>query len=154
MKKQTSGTIFVYGTLSFDEVISALLGRILKGTLGSITGFKRIRIKNKTYPGLVAANSESSVTGMVHTGITPEELELLDTFEDDFYQKFKTEIKLESGDKIQALVYIIPKSNMQFATTEEWNHDGFGKNYLSDYIEMVARFRREYLAGNRKPQEF
>ncbi len=147
-------TIFVYGTLSFGEIVSALLGRPLEGISGTITGFKRIRIKDKRYPGLVVTNSESSVSGMVHTDITPEELELLDTFEDDFYKKFKTEIKLENGNKIQALVYIVPEENLKFTTTEEWDRDGFGENYLTDYIEMVKKFRQDYLKGGRKSQDF
>jgi gamma-glutamylcyclotransferase (GGCT)/AIG2-like uncharacterized protein YtfP len=149
-----TNTIFVYGTLSFDNIISALLGRAMKGTPGSISSFKRIRIKNKRYPGLVATNSDSSVSGMVHTGITPKELDLLDTFEDDFYQKFKAAIQLNNGGQIKALVYIVPSENKKFTTNEEWGRNNFGKNYLADYVGMVRKFRQDFVAGHRKSQEF
>lgn len=152
--KNQSKTIFVYGTLSFDKVISGLLGRELAGSSATIAGFKRIKIKDKRYPGLIKSTPDSIIEGKVHTDIAAEELVLLDTFEDNFYQKIEAEVKLKDGQTKKAFTYIVPEHNKHFATKAEWNHDEFSEKHLQDYIEMVKKFRRYYLAGHRNNQEF
>ena len=151
MKKHT---IFVYGTLSFDEVLSALLGRKARGTPSKISGFKRIYIKNKRYPGLVKSAGTDLVEGMLHNDITDSEFKLLDTFEDDFYQRIMVKIRLGDKQLAKAEVYIVPKQNMKFATKIVWNREEFGSKYKDEYLGMAKKFRANYLDGIRKSQEF
>ena len=148
-------TVFVYGTLSFDEIISALLGRKARGAPAKIYGYKIVRITGKRYPGLIkSSNKKSSVEGMVHSDVSSEELKLLNTFEDDFYKLESEIVVCENGKTVTALTYIVPKENLNFASSEEWDRGGFRRKHLADYMKMVSEFRRSYLSGVKKSQEF
>lgn len=93
-----NNTIFVYGTLSFDEIIFALLGRKARGAPTKIYEYERVRIAGKRYPGLIkSSNKKSSVEGMVHKDVTSEELKLLNTFEDDFYKLVSETVVYKNG---------------------------------------------------------
>lgn len=144
--------IFVYGTLSFPEILSALLGRKVMGRPAIISGYKRIRVKDKVYPGLIPSNGE--VEGVFHGHLSKEEIALLDAFEDAFYERIDAEVTLPNGERITASTYIIPKGNLAFATDELWNRDAFAKRYGDMYLDMVRQYRENYLKGHSNSQDF
>lgn len=146
--------MFVYGTLSFPEILSALLGREAVGERGVLSGYKRVRVKDKVYPGLIEASSVNKVEGRVHSDISKEELELLDTFEDSFYKRVSLPIVLASSDTVEAATYIIPKENLEFASDEVWDRDNFSEKYIPEYLVMVKRYRAEFMSGHRGSQDF
>lgn len=144
--------IFVYGTLSFSEILSALLGRKVVGIPAKISGYKRIRVKDKVYPGLIAFDGE--VEGVFHEQLSKEEVALLDAFEDDFYERIAAVVTSPKGEGITASTYIIPKENLAFATDELWDRNAFAKRYLGKYSDMVRQYRENYLKGHLKSQDF
>ncbi len=141
--------------MSFNEVISKLLDREIAGAPANIYEYKRVRVAGKRYPAIIkVSNKNSFVKGVVHKDITSEEMDLLNTFEDDFYQLIKVNVELENREILEALTYIIQKENLHFTSAQEWNREDFKTNHLDDYIEMVKEFRKSYLDGNRNSQEF
>lgn len=144
--------IFVYGTLSFPDIFSALLGRDVAGQTARISGYRRIRVKDKVYPGLVAS-AKSEINGVFHTDITPDELKLIDAFEDDFYKRIDALVTTGNGRKYSAGTYIIPAHNLSFTTTEIWNRDEFYRNHGRDYLGMVAKYRTNFLAGRQSESQ-
>lgn len=49
--------LFVYGTLRFPRILTALLGRAPAGTPATVTGWRTAALKNRPYPGLVRAEN-------------------------------------------------------------------------------------------------
>jgi gamma-glutamylcyclotransferase (GGCT)/AIG2-like uncharacterized protein YtfP len=77
------GDLFVYGTLQFPEVLRALLGRIPDSSATTLDGWRAAALARRTYPGLVPANA--TVGGTLLTGLTAEELQVLDEYESGPY---------------------------------------------------------------------
>jgi gamma-glutamylcyclotransferase (GGCT)/AIG2-like uncharacterized protein YtfP len=144
--------VFVYGTLSFTPVMSALLGRRMTGVPAQIKGYKRVWVKDKAYPALVAAPGITD--GVLHQDVTDDELQLLDTFEDDFYKRVAVTIRLPDRKTVPATTYVIPTENRSFATNELWDRDEFGRKHLPQYIHMVSQYRQDYLDGGAGSQSF
>ncbi|NGO71800.1 gamma-glutamylcyclotransferase family protein [Streptomyces boncukensis] len=76
--------LFVYGTLRFPRILSALLGRVPTGTPATVTGWRTAELKGRPYPGLVAAPG-STASGLLLSGLTAREWRVLDDFEDNEY---------------------------------------------------------------------
>ena len=79
--------LFVYGTLRDPDLLPAVLGRPLPP--GSVhdavaSGFRAVHYPGRIYPALVRAPG-GSAPGLLLTGLTPFERDLLDAFEGEEY---------------------------------------------------------------------
>ncbi|MEU6354089.1 gamma-glutamylcyclotransferase family protein [Streptomyces sp. NPDC047072] len=61
--------LFCYGTLQFDAVLEALLGRIPDRTPVSAPGYRAAALAARVYPGLVRA-SDRSAAGVLLTDLS------------------------------------------------------------------------------------
>lgn len=77
--------LLTYGTLLFPEVLRALIGRVPQNNIASVSGWRVAALKNRTYPGLVAAPGRIA-HGRLLRGLSAEELRLVDNFEDPRYE--------------------------------------------------------------------
>ena len=77
--------LFVYGTLCFEEVLRALLGRAPRGEPASVAGWRAAALAGRPYPGLVPARG-GVARGRVLSGLTPGEFAVLDRFEGAEYE--------------------------------------------------------------------
>ncbi|MEU6612135.1 gamma-glutamylcyclotransferase family protein, partial [Streptomyces shenzhenensis] len=77
--------LFCYGTLQFDAVLTALLGRIPERAPASAPGYRAAALEGCVYPGLVIHTFTGSVPGVILTDLTDEEWRILDAFEDERY---------------------------------------------------------------------
>ena len=81
--------LFVYGTLRDPDLIFAVLGRPLR--LGSVhaaraPGYKSVFYPGRIYPALVRSPG-AAAEGLLVTGITPFERDLLDAWEGEEYRR-------------------------------------------------------------------
>ncbi|MFI7240798.1 gamma-glutamylcyclotransferase family protein [Streptomyces qinglanensis] len=77
--------LFVYGTLRFDRILAALLGRVPPRTPATAPGWRTAVLAGRPYPGLVPSSGHTA-TGLLLTGLSPAEWRALDDFEDDAYE--------------------------------------------------------------------
>eukprot|EP00270_Netrium_digitus_P007820 TRINITY_DN2296_c0_g1_i1.p1 TRINITY_DN2296_c0_g1~~TRINITY_DN2296_c0_g1_i1.p1 ORF type:complete len:202 (+),score=48.81 TRINITY_DN2296_c0_g1_i1:64-606(+) len=77
-------TVFVYGTLLADEVVQVLLDRVPPSSTATVLDYHRHSIKGRQYPGVVPAKGQR-VQGKVMFGLTEEEQNMFDAFEDTEY---------------------------------------------------------------------
>jgi gamma-glutamylcyclotransferase (GGCT)/AIG2-like uncharacterized protein YtfP len=127
--------LFVYGTLMFPEVLDALLGRVPDSAAASISGWKAVGLSNRVYPGLVQA-SASTTNGRLLTGLSRDEWQVLDDFEDDTYEL--RQLSLDHG--AQAWSYIWPDHHS--ATSIAWQPTEFASRHLPTYAANCAAPRR------------
>lgn len=116
--------LFVYGTLRFPLVLETLLGRVPDLSPARAEGWRVAALPRRVYPGLVAAPGIAD--GLVISGLSPEELQILHDYEDDEYDV--EEITLVDGRR--ALAYIWTTE----ASSEDWDVEAFASDYLGDFM--------------------
>ncbi len=95
------GDLFVYGTLQFPDVLEVLLGRIPQISAAVLVGWRAAALVRRTYPGLIPA--ATTVRGMLVTGLTDDEVVLLDEYESGPYDLRK--LTLTDGRDAWAYVW-------------------------------------------------
>ncbi|MER5210929.1 gamma-glutamylcyclotransferase family protein [Streptomyces sp. NPDC002838] len=123
--------LFAYGTLQFDAVLEALIGRIPQRVSASAPGWRAASLEGRVYPGLVAAPS-SAAPGVLLTDLSRREWTILDAFEDDRYDL--REVTLTSGGR--GLAYIWPDGEVR---DEDWDAEQFRARHLQEYAARCAR---------------
>jgi gamma-glutamylcyclotransferase (GGCT)/AIG2-like uncharacterized protein YtfP len=123
--------LFVYGTLQFDAVLEALIGRIPQRVSSSAPGWRAASLEGRVYPGLVAAPG-SAAPGALLTDLSRREWAILDAFEDDRYDL--REVSLTSGGR--GLAYIWPDGEVR---DEDWDAEQFRARHLQEYAARCAR---------------
>jgi hypothetical protein len=81
---------FVYGTLMFNQVLRAILGRVPDARPACLeSGFRRLCVPNVRYPGMIKATSSEPDAGATHglllTDLSDAELAAFDVFEGEAY---------------------------------------------------------------------
>ena len=81
--------LFVYGTLRDPDILMGVLNRPLIATEmlpAAAPGFAAVHYPRRVYPALVRTPG-AAAEGLVLTGLSPFELDLLDAFEGDEYRR-------------------------------------------------------------------
>ncbi|MFE2973841.1 gamma-glutamylcyclotransferase family protein [Streptomyces sp. NPDC059258] len=125
------GALFVYGSLQFDAVLTALIGRVPRQTAAEAPGWRAARLTGRVYPGLVAAPG-SVARGRLLTDLSGAEWRLLDAFEDDHYDLLHLPLAAGEG----GLAYVWPGAG---ACPENWDGELFRERHLTAYAERCAR---------------
>lgn len=130
--------LFAYGTLQFDAVLEALIGRIPQQVAASAPGWRAASLEGRVYPGLVAAPG-SVAPGVLFIDLSRREWAILDAFEDDRYDLH--EVTVASGGR--GLAYIWPDGEV---LDGDWNAEQFRTSHLEEYAARCARIAPGLLA--------
>ncbi|MFE7114554.1 gamma-glutamylcyclotransferase family protein [Streptomyces sp. NPDC057654] len=130
--------LFAYGTLQFDAVLVALIGRIPQRIPARAPGWRAAALKGRDYPGLVAA-AGMTAPGLLLTDLSLREWAILDAFEDDRYDL--RDVELASGER--ALAYIWPDSDVR---EDNWDAEQFKARHLRKYAARCAHIAPELAA--------
>ena len=120
------GDLFVYGTLQFPEVLEVLLGRIPQIGAAVLVGWRAAALARRTYPGLIPATT--TVRGMLLTGLTDDEVVLLDEYESGPYDLRK--VALTGGRDAWAYVWTDASSVL----AADWSADLFAADQLPGFV--------------------
>lgn len=133
-------TLFCYGTLQFDAVLEALLGRIPSHTPASAPGWRAAALEGLVYPGLVASAVGNAAEGVLLTDLSNEDWKILDVFEDTRYDL--REVTLSTGQRCWAYIWageeVRPKN---------WDAAEFQDMHLQEYAARCARIGPRLIAG-------
>lgn len=125
-------TLFIYGTLQDAEVMKAVIGRTIPLTAqqeGIAPFFKIMTVKHVHYPCLVEGDDSDVADGVIITGLSDEELQVLDRFEGDNYHRVAIDV-IAKCRLVQTQAYM-PRQILETDGTwqlEEWqatNRDQF-----------------------------
>ncbi|WP_331753015.1 gamma-glutamylcyclotransferase (plasmid) [Streptomyces sp. NBC_00637] len=137
---QSPDVLFCYGTLQFDAVLEALLGRVPAHSPASAPGWRAAALEGRVYPGLVPHAAGGAAAGMLLIDLSNEEWGILDAFEDDRYEL--REVTLSTGERGWA--YIWPDGEVR---PENWDPTGFAAKHLQAYAARCARISADLAAG-------
>ncbi|KAL8267045.1 hypothetical protein R6Q59_004389 [Mikania micrantha] len=142
----SSNTVFVYGTLLANDVVQVLLNRIPQTSPAILHGYHRFSIRGRVYPAILPAENKK-VTGKVLTGLSAAEIDVLDMYEDEEYDKRVVDVSLlDTSEVLQAYTYVWGNSTDP-DLYGEWDFEEFKESNLKDYVEMTKRYVQE-LEGN------
>jgi len=127
----SSETLFAYGTLLVPEIIGELIGRVPDSVPATLHGYVRKLMRGQVYPGVTAAAGQS-VTGLIYSGLSPRELEILDQYEGEAYAAQRLPVQLAAGS-VMALVYVVRPAFRGGLSARAWNMDQFLERHLGDF---------------------
>ncbi|MGP3976919.1 gamma-glutamylcyclotransferase family protein [Streptomyces sp. 8N114] len=135
---RTADTLFVYGTLRFRRILTALLGRVPSGTPATVSGWRTAALAGRPYPGLVPAPGQTA-TGLLLSGLSTHEWRVLDDFEDDEYELRRLPVDGGGGGDGngagEAWVYTWAVPGQVRA--ENWEPDVFAGHQLDGYAARL-----------------
>ncbi|XP_065019307.1 AIG2-like protein D isoform X2 [Musa acuminata AAA Group] len=99
-------SVFVYGTLLADEVVRVLLKRVPPSSPAILHNYHRFSIKGRVYPAILPIDCKN-VAGEVLRGITDQELDVLDSFEDVEYERRAVEVSLVEWKRLHLEDYLV-----------------------------------------------
>ncbi|MGW4251772.1 gamma-glutamylcyclotransferase family protein [Streptomyces californicus] len=134
-----AAALFAYGTLQFNDVLEALIGRVPQKVSASAPGWRAAALGGRVYPGLVAAPG-SVAPGVLFTDLSRREWTILDAFEDDRYDL--REVTLTSGER--GLAYVWPDGEV---LEGDWDAEQFRARHLGEYAARCARIAPGLIAG-------
>lgn len=130
--------MFAYGTLQFDDVMEVVVGRRFSGAPARLLGYRRGRVLGRTYPAIVAAETETT-EGVVFEDVDDEALARLDVFEGSLY--VREWLTLEPGDG--AFGYVIAPGKEHLLSDRPWCPDEFLLEHGEAFLESCRRSRAE-----------
>lgn len=121
--------LFVYGTLTFPEVVFALTGQKFASKRAELIGYRVAKLKGKKFPGLIK-NEDSIAKGLLFMDLDAESFEIISKWEDPKFSLINVDV-LCSGDTKKVKTFIWKGDDV---AREDWDREEFKKNYLSEYV--------------------
>ena len=72
---------------------------------------------------------------------SPADLSILDTFEDEPYQRRVVTVRPVDGEPIRAWAYVVPAHVVNLLSSEPWKPERFSKSAHSDTLRTCRRLR-------------
>ena len=126
--------VFVYGTLQYPSILTALINRVPTMHKAVVHGYRRYGLTDFVFPAVVEEAS-ASVDGLLLTGLSEEEMVILDEYEGDEYRKEEVEVKVfldtdRSAEAMEtslekALLYVWMDEYKHLLSGKEWNKEAF-----------------------------
>jgi hypothetical protein len=134
------GTLYAYGTLQVPSIIAQIVGRELVGSPARLSGYVRYRVAERPYPAIVEA-AAGEVDGMIYRGLDALEIERLDRYEGDMYER--RELPVQVGDGwISAATYVLRPEFAHRLSEEPWDLERFMRDHLASYLAHVSQTSR------------
>lgn len=133
-------SVFVYGTLQYSKILDALLGRVPSSEQAIIKGYVRYGVRGEPFPAVVKAqNDESDVSGLLLSGLSPHEMDILDEYEGEQYTKCEVDAFVKNTVECRkTLIYIWKDEYVDMLDGKEWDRDAFEQEHFDWYYSMVT----------------
>lgn len=128
--------LYVYGTLQVPAIFQQIVGRALRAVPATLEGYARYRVQARVYPAIVE-QAGGRVEGLVYGGLSSAELERLDLYEGDLYERRVVDLS-KGGVFIQAHVYVLRVDQHHLLSSDAWDLDTFTRDHLKDYLSQIS----------------
>ncbi|KAL6051567.1 putative gamma-glutamylcyclotransferase [Balamuthia mandrillaris] len=161
--------VFVYGSLMASEVVETILGRVPPTHDATLHNFRRYSIRGRVYPAILPlsrrppslveegeedqrfSNAPTHVPGKLITDLSPLELEIFDSFEDDEYVRESVTVRLaaaakqqeEEGREVQTMAYIAANKILP-KLYGSWDYERWRREELTEYLKMCRSFIQDF----------
>jgi gamma-glutamylcyclotransferase (GGCT)/AIG2-like uncharacterized protein YtfP len=132
--------LYAYGTLQVPAIFAAIVGRELAPRPARLRGYARYRIADRPYPAIVEAPGDE-VDGLVYLGLEASEIDRLDIYEGDLYERRELRVWVGAGS-IDAASYVLRPEHAHRLSRERWDLARFEQDHLASYLARVLRTAR------------
>jgi gamma-glutamylcyclotransferase (GGCT)/AIG2-like uncharacterized protein YtfP len=133
-------TLFAYGTLLFPEVFLAVTGRReASSSAATLRGFVRRRVVGEIFPAIVEAEERDRVIGVIWSGLDERDLDRLDVFEGDLYQRRRVEVGAPRASDREVWTYVLAAAWRHRLGAEPWDPLAFERDHLVAFVDRLAR---------------
>ena len=129
--------VFTYGSLQFPSVLGAVIGRVPASEPAVLEGFARFRVRDATYPGIVAA-AGARTEGTVWRGLDAAALDALDRFEGALYERRLLPVRTRAGATLQAHVYVVADARRDVLGPDPWDPAAFERDHLAAFLRSYT----------------
>ena len=138
--------IFTYGSLMFDQIWRRVVAGDYQKTTAVLKGYDRKRVRGESYPVIYPSAIHSQVPGIVYFNVSAADLEKLDIFEGEYYDRKNALVATHEGKKISAAVYVLREEFYPIISFEDWDAAHFEKVDMQRFIDSYIGF----VDGDRK----
>jgi gamma-glutamylcyclotransferase (GGCT)/AIG2-like uncharacterized protein YtfP len=124
----------------FEEVWSRLVtGAYVKRT-ARLHGFRRYKVRGDVYPVLLKSQDCDWVDGVIYLNVSERDMQKLDFFEGDLYDRQDHTVVVEGFEKVSAAVYVL-KDSYDYMTGESgWDPQWFAEEGLAAFLGRYRGF--------------
>jgi len=131
--------LFVYGALMYDEVWSRIVSGNFERIPAELRGYRRMAVTGEEYPGTIEGSG--TITGCVWLNVDRENLERLDEFEGEYYERIPSVAYDNSGTSLTVNFYHFKKQYQHLLADQEWDVEQFAKSGIMLFISKYAGFK-------------
>ena len=136
----TTQHLYTYGTLQVAAIIELIVGRPLRGVAARLDGYARYRVADRVYPAIVEAPG-AEVPGVLYSGLDTAELDRLDVYEGDLYERRDVSVWVGPA-RVSAATYIARPELQHRLSSEPWDFAGFLRDHLDGYLALISKTSR------------
>lgn len=125
--------VFTYGSLMFDQVWRAVVGRLNPSVYGRLDCFVAWKLAGQTFPGMAPAPGHH-VLGRIWQQVTQDELARLDAFESRIYDRTALNLQTDDGVQIEAWTYVVRPDCRGMLLNEPWDSQEFQRRHLPTFL--------------------
>jgi gamma-glutamylcyclotransferase (GGCT)/AIG2-like uncharacterized protein YtfP len=118
-RPRAAAHLFAYGTLERPAVLYGVTGLATGPLAARLPGYRCFRLPGRPYPGIVACRG-ASTPGSLYLDLPPVAIDLLDRWEDDFYERRAVEVELPGRRTCRAFAYVVPAHRTELITDVVW----------------------------------
>jgi gamma-glutamylcyclotransferase (GGCT)/AIG2-like uncharacterized protein YtfP len=147
-----TASVFVYGSLLFDEVVERLTGKLFRAEEASLADHARYAVKEEGRvakgPAIICEPGKV-VQGRLLRDIDSDTLRILDRFEcgdpdHSRYERVSVSVTLQSGEVVPAETYRAATELRPFLCGD-WSEKDFKAGHLEFYLnEWIPLLRQEW----------
>ncbi|TDX97768.1 gamma-glutamylcyclotransferase family protein [Thiohalophilus thiocyanatoxydans] len=131
-----SAHLFTYGTLEVPEVFAAITGRQITGFAAKLPGYARYYLQGAAYPGIVTMPG-ASLQGTLYLDLDATTHKKIDHYEDTCYEKRQVTVRLDDGQELTALAYVIPEDKSHLLSSRRWDRQQFIEQHLENFLRYL-----------------
>ena len=132
--------LFTYGTLQNAEILAQVVGRSWPSSPALLNGYARYRVNDKPYPAIVEQPG-AQVQGSLYSGVSQTELERLDEYEGELYQRCALRVWVGT-QAVDAFTYLLRGEYRALLSVELWELADFEREHLASYLSRISVTRR------------
>lgn len=129
--------IFVYGTLLNDEILHRLIEGNPSKCNANLLGYKRVKVLDDVYPAILPERN-SQVDGILLTGLSDSDVQTLDKYESNCYERKVVAVSLSANVLQQCETYVFKAQYYPLLSDEPWSNNSFRKEHLNFYLIAMS----------------
>lgn len=128
--------VFAYGTFLFPQIMDAITGRKHEGQKAKLYNFAAFKVKGDIYPGIWPLEGVQT-EGIVYHNVTEEELEAMDRYEGEEYNRELLKVETEDGEMHKVWVYTFRAAYKHLLSEIPWNMEMYDQSEIDSYISRL-----------------